>query len=160
MVGGKSGSTGGSGSDYICFPTSYTPPSNVDSYQNAERGKIYGVELQSSSSDIPFGTSSDQKPPACAVCHALSAKAIVTVPGKWTCPTGFEVEYTGYLVSEGSADSQTAKGFACLDSSPAFVTTTSQSDQAKVYAVQVNCGTLDCSTYTDHAKLKCAVCSK
>lgn len=155
MVGAKAGE-GGSGSSWECFPDSYVTPDNANTNDDAQRGKIYGVELISA--DPPFDSSKEGKAILCSVCQLYTRNAIVMVPGTHTCPSGYTEQYKGYIVAAGSSSNNIPQDYVCLDEN-VDVGTESGNNQAKAYPVQVKCGALDCGTYPDNAEIKCIVCS-
>ncbi|XP_071153177.1 uncharacterized protein [Mytilus edulis] len=161
MAGGPQG-TAGSGSDYLCMPTTPSYTGDESGSAESERGQLYGIQLGLDTSDwsSPFDTSKNGYVVDCAVCQILANPAVFMQAATNTCPTGWTVEYTGYLMSEIAAGvTATAKGYACLDKD-APLSTDSSSDNAFVYPVEGKCGTLSCPNYIDNAELTCVVCSK
>ena len=62
------------------------------------RSHVHGVD----DTDVP-----------CAVCHVSNRTAVYMVPAKYTCPTGWTIEYNGYLMSSYSSHRRTV--FTCMD---------------------------------------------
>ncbi|XP_052093890.1 uncharacterized protein LOC127729946 [Mytilus californianus] len=161
MAGGKQ-STAGSGSDYLCMPSIPSYTGDESGSAESDRGSLYGIQLglDTSEGSSPFDTSKDGYLVDCAVCQILANPAVFMQAATNTCPTGWTVEYTGYLMSEIAAGvTATSKGYACMDKD-APLATDSSADDAFVYPVEGKCGTLLCPNYEDNAELTCVVCSK
>ncbi|XP_063424143.1 uncharacterized protein LOC134707911 isoform X2 [Mytilus trossulus] len=161
MAGGPQG-TAGSGSDYLCMPTTPSYTGDESGSTESERGQLYGIQLglDTSAWPSPFDISKNGYVVDCAVCQILANPAVFMQAATNTCPTGWTVVYTGYLMSEIAAGvTATSKGYACLDKD-APLSTAGSADNAFVYPVEGKCGTLACPSYEDNAELTCVVCSK
>ncbi|CAG2212365.1 unnamed protein product [Mytilus edulis] len=146
---------------FVCQPHRLTQVMNRVP-PNQKGGQLYGIQLGLDTSDAtsPFDTSKNGYVVDCAVCQILANPAVFMQAATNTCPTGWTVVYTGYLMSEIAAGvTATSKGYACLDKD-APLSTDSSSDNAFVYPVEGKCGTLSCPNYIDNAELTCVVCSK
>ena len=100
----------GGGSNYLCLPDEpqhtlrYTPGSQ--SYS-----EIHGTEYE----HTIIGTHDHNVP--CAVCFASTRVAVLMIPARTSCPTGWIREYYGYLISGRSfwADGRGRTSFECVD---------------------------------------------
>jgi len=88
------------------------------------------------------------------------------IPARTQCPSGWTTEYSGYLVSDWSNSNTQPhdtkrSNYVCLDEAPQVASSGgSNQNQAGMHPVEVGCGTLPCSTYSDGRELACIVCSK
>jgi len=86
------------------------------------------------------------------------------VPARTQCPEGWATEYAGYLVSAytGSISSHSHKDtkYICLDEAPEVAVGGTHQNQALIYPVEVQCGSLPCSLYISGREVTCVVCSK
>ena len=147
------GNTGG-GSNYLCMPDtpqytlSYTPGSQSHS-------EIHGTEYQ-----LPVAGSHNHNVP-CAVCFASTREAVLMIPARTSCPTGWTREYYGYLMSTASGVHHYRTSFECVDkvqeSLPGSLANT---DGAVFYHVEANCNGILCPPYNNYKELNCAVCTK
>ena len=97
--------------------------------------------------------------PPCAVCHSSTRSAQMMFPAMMTCPTGWNFEYEGYLVSENKNNRRSS--FICLDSAPQAIAN-SQGNQmgGHICAVEVQCGvSLPCPPYINGNEVPCVVCT-
>ena len=95
----------------------------------------------------------------CAVCHAESRGSHVIIPARNVCPSGWTLEYHGYLMSPHIGHKRSE--FICVDSAPeARQGTQASLDGGLLYVVESHCGSLPCLSYKQGAELTCAVCTK
>ena len=95
----------------------------------------------------------------CVVCLAPSRSAQLMVPAKRTCPSGWTLEYRGYLVTDHP--NHNVKDFVCLDEEPeALPGSQANQNGALFYTVEAICGSLPCPPYVNGWELTCAVCTK
>ena len=83
---------------------------------------------------------------------------ILMMPAKTQCPDGWSTEYAGYVVS--GHGSHKSRSYICMDEAPEVAVGATSQDQALVYPVEVQCGSLPCSLYPTGRELACIVCSK
>ena len=74
---------------------------------------VYGVEYEAPISQLGSINLQDHNVP-CAVCLATTRVAVVMIPAKLTCPTGWTKEYNGYLMAERFTH-ESASTFECID---------------------------------------------
>jgi len=99
---------GGGGSNHLCLPEEPQWTNHTDS--NALAGWLYGIEYRTHNvHDVFFSgvnnggsTAFHGKPAPCAVCFVPQRAASVMIPALTSCPVGWTLEYTGYLMSEHS----------------------------------------------------------
>ena len=160
---------GGSGSNFLCLPEDPQWKTYRDGDQNS--GSIAGVEYELVSVNNVFsvvnngGNPLGNKQAPCVVCYVSGRSAILMIPARTQCPDGWTSEYVGYLVSEHALSSSTnprhRSNYVCWDEAPEVtaVNVTNQ-NQAVIYTVEVQCGSLPCSDYISGRELTCVVCSK
>ncbi|XP_067932883.1 uncharacterized protein [Watersipora subatra] len=149
------GHEGGS-SEYTCLPSK----PEYNSYLAGDQGNyIYGAEYQTSS-NICSSRMHDQNVP-CSRCYLPSRSTTIMIPAKRTCPTSWNKEYEGYLMS-GHHTQKRAYSYVCMDKEPESLTGShANTDGALFYFVQGSCNRLGyCPPYIDGAELTCVVCSK
>jgi hypothetical protein len=83
------------------------------------------------------------------------------IPARNVCPSGWNLEYKGYLMSAYYGNNNGRTQFICVDGN-AEGTTGSQSSQdgAVLYFVESICGSLPCPPYATGKELTCVVCTK
>ncbi|XP_060567430.1 uncharacterized protein LOC132726177 [Ruditapes philippinarum] len=95
----------------------------------------------------------------CVVCQ-VPRSDILMVPGSNICPTGYKIEYNGYLMA-GHTRGSVASEYLCVDSLPEKLYGGDGDKTAKVFCiVQAICGSLKCPPYVNGRELTCAVCSR
>ncbi len=119
---------------------------------------IHGTEYEIGSNKI-FPNLHDHDAP-CAVCYTKSRGSHVMIPARNVCPSGWTLEYKGYLMS-GYRGHKGRTQFICVDGN-AEATTGSQgnADGALLHFVESACGSLPCPPYANGNELTCAVCTK
>jgi len=130
---------------------------------------IYGVEYEFSatypgnlfSKNNNGGNRLAHNPAPCAVCYVGGRSTVLMIPARTQCPDGWTTEYAGYLVSEWTVSSRKRSNYVCWDEAPEVVVGGSYNqNQALIYPVEVQCGSLPCSLYINGRELTCIVCSK
>ena len=145
----------GGGSNYLCMPDA--PQYTLRHRHGPQRySEIHGTEYEG-----PVAGRHDHNVP-CAVCYASTRVAVLMIPARTSCPTGWTREYYGYLMSGASAwTGHHRTFFECVDkdqdSVPGSVANT---NGALFYHVEANCNGLPCPPYNNHKELNCAVCTK
>ena len=148
----------GGASNYICLPLN----PKFEKIASGAQGSayVYGTEYQVSSQSNMFIKNLDDPDAPCAVCHAESRGSHVMIPARNVCPSGWTLEYKGYLMS-GHYGHNGRTEFICVDGN-AEPTTGSHVNKngALLYFVEGNCGSLPCPPYADGKELTCVVCTK
>jgi len=158
----------GSGSNHLCLHEDPQWKTYLDGDQT--NGLVVGVEYELFSYNNVFskinngGNSFEQNPAPCAVCYVTGRSSILMVPARTQCPDGWTTEYSGYLVSTytgtGSTLGHQRSSYSCWDEAPEVAVGGVSQDQAVIYPVEVECGSLPCSVYITGRELTCIVCSK
>ena len=96
----------------------------------------------------------------CAVCLATTRVAVVMIPAKLTCPTGWTKEYNGYLMSAYYSH-ESASTFECIDhDAEAVPGTEANTDGGMFLHVEAVCNYgLPCDPYDPEKELTCVVCT-
>ncbi|XP_067932886.1 uncharacterized protein [Watersipora subatra] len=146
----------GGSSVYTCLPSE----PEYNSYLAGNQGNyIYGAEYQTNSDIFP-SRMHDQNVP-CSRCYLPSRSTTIMIPAKRTCPSSWNKEYEGYLMS-GHYNHKRACNYVCMDKEPEALTGLHASTNgALFYFVQGSCARLgSCPPYIEGAELACVVCSK
>lgn len=95
----------------------------------------------------------------CAVCFVKSQNAVLMIPAKTLCPSGWVREYYGYLMSGASGVS--ASMYECVDKSLESIPgSDGDFPGSQFWHVEGVCNGLGCPPYSEGKELKCVVCSK
>ena len=158
---GSKDSLGGGTDQTLCLPNDpeYFPGDILNS--NAGFGTLWGTryEVYTGTGSVPLNKRAGLQMP-CAVCYVNFKSSILTIPAKYTCPTGWTLEYNGYLMSEVTLPNRPRKDTICADrigeSAGSYTPTPSVQ-----LLMNVHCDEgLVCPPYTANQPLTCAVCSK
>ena len=159
---------GGSGSNFLCLPEDPDWKTYRDGHQ-PYIGAIYGVEYELFNSDYNYynnifsednsGGPLANKPAPCAVCYVQARSTVLIVPAKTQCLDGWTTEYAGYLISDSTSATHRSN-YICWDEAPEVAVGGTHKNQAVIYPVEVQCGSLPCSVYISGRELTCVVCSK
>ena len=149
--------------DFLCLPrdpqwlTYNTGSTPVASWMRSVEyiSKDYGI----------FSSTINQKRAVCARCFTQSRPAIIMIPARTTCPSGWTREYYGYLMAsyEGYAH---PSNYICVYYSPSYYTHSDPGQGGGLTFVNADCdgeGTIDeCGTgeYVNNRQLTCVVCSR
>ena len=153
-AGGSHYTHRGGGSNYLCL-TKQPQYLKFSSHIN-NRGLVYGAEYEASK-DQPYGTMLNHDV-LCSVCN-VGRRAVLMIPGRYTCPSGWRREYYGYLMSEYHGHHRSM--YECMDKSPeGRPGGYANHDGALFYQVEARCGSLRCPPYEQTKELTCAVCSR
>ena len=147
----------GGGSNYQCFPED----PEYSSYRGGVQGysPVHGVEYHHSISELGSISLHNHNVP-CAVCLATTREAVVMIPAKLTCPSGWTEEYDGYLMAEHY--SHYTSTFECIDRDAEAVPNTEGRvvPYAAFHHVEAVCNSLPCDPYDPEKELTCVVCTK
>lgn len=172
-------SNAGAGANLVCLSDVF----NFGSYDNVSQAdsttfaSIVGVEYALGSMDPLTANVSNNENVPCAICSVVTS-AVYMQPGATTCPNTWEIQYSGYIMSEKQAtftQSRTRERYrshyVCVDSTAEAVVElgddviNSPSGEATLAHVSVDCSgnagssILDCEAY-GAGQLSCVVCSK
>ena len=148
----------GGAANYLCMPDD---PDYL-SYRSGVQGHsyVYGAEYETWTG-APLSAVHDHNVP-CAVCYASTRVAVTMIPAKTQCPSNWTLEYSGYLMSAGSAWSGHHRTmYECVDKNPDSVPgSAANTNGALFYHVEANCNGMLCPPYDPQKELTCAVCTK
>ena len=147
----------GGGINVQCFPED---PEYSD-YRSGTQGYsyAYGIEYENPISQLGSINLHDHNIP-CAVCLATNKIAVVMIPAKLTCPTGWTEEYDGYLMTTYHSHNS-ASTFECIDEGAEAVPGSEPNENGGLfYHVEANCNGLPRDPYDPEKELTCVVCTK
>ena len=111
IVGGEKHNHQGGGVNYLCLPHNPKYDRYKDGYQNT--GRVLGTEYEVSGFN-PFKKNLQDHEAPCAVCFVKSRGAMLMMPARNDCPSGWTEEYHGYLMTE-HWNSPKQTDFICVD---------------------------------------------
>ncbi len=141
----------GGAANYICMPPD---PQYTLSYRPGRQGlnTVLGTEYE----DSFLGRS--QHNAWCAVCYLSNKHTTVMLPARTSCPSGWEVEYIGYLMSETHSKYRTM--YVCVDTTQESIPGSQHhANGGHLYNVEADCN-LGCPPYNNYKELGCVVCSR
>ena len=147
IAAGSHYSQKGGGSNRLCLP-------KVPKYSNYQPGvqdhsPLHGSEYQLQSGS-PLPTATDHNVP-CAVCCVSTRSAVYVVPAWDYCPSGWTLEYSGYLMSERFNHHRTS--FECVDKdSESIPGSAANTNGAVFYHVEATCNGLPCPPCPRHSE--------
>ena len=95
----------------------------------------------------------------CAVCCVSTRSVVYVVPARDDCPSGWTLEYKGYLMTEHYTHHRNT--FECMDKDPESIPgSAADTNGALFYHVEATCNGLPCPPYDPQKELTCAVCTK
>ena len=157
-MGGSDYSSHGGGSNYLCLPLDPI----YDRYKSGTQGSsyIYGTEYEVNGQSNIFSQNLHDHDAPCVVCHTETRGSHVMVPARNVCPSGWTMEYKGYLMAAHHGHKGRTE-FICVDGNPsATFGTHVNKNGALLYFVEGSCGSLPCGPYVQGNELTCAVCTK
>ena len=95
----------------------------------------------------------------CALCYTTKSTSFM-MPGRYTCPSGWSMEYSGYIMTERTGNRGGRRDTICVDQDAEAATTKGSAYPAMLFLMQVTCVGLDCPPFDSQKPLTCAVCSK
>ena len=160
----------GGGSNFLCLHEDPQWKTYIDGNQTWT-GSIYGVQYEMLNSGTYrnniFSESNTggnpllNNPAPCALCYVGGRSTVAMIPARTQCPDGWTTEYAGYVVSMVSRQlSYKLSNYICWDEAPEVAVGGTDQNQARIYPVEVQCGSLPCSVYINGRELTCVVCSK
>ena len=157
VYAGRTGSTPfniqGGAANIICMPNDpdYSLP-----FRSGAQGYnyVYGTEYED-----PLVPGRGHHNAPCAVCYVSTQNAVIMIPAKTTCPSGWTREYYGYLMSEARLHQRSM--YQCVDMTMESL----PGSEADVlgglfYHVEAVCDGVACPPYDDQKELTCVVCTK
>ena len=150
----------GGGANYICAvkDAQYHPQATTT---NAGWGYLYGAEYRPQTGQaLPSSRLNNRNIP-CAVCEVSTRSKHIMVPGTYQCPSGWQVEYSGWLMA-GSYRHGGRNMFVCLDKYPEVAPGVAEYNYgALMYHIQGHCSYgIPCPPYDIRKEMSCVVCTK
>ena len=166
MVGPDAYSVGG-GSNFQCLPLDPDlAPSEAGTYARYNQLRPVHVSVNEVNNGNKALPHSQHLP--CVTCEASQRPAQMMIPAKSRCPSGWNSEYKGYLMSSATATSNNYRmEYVCIDSKPESIR--SKSSPTKWYGAVLYYATADCDgdnnidycpPYKNLQPLQCVVCTK
>ena len=143
----------GGASNYICMGN--TPQYFTDG-GHGSYSQLYGSEYEFRNG--PRSDSANHNVP-CVVCEVDTRSKYMMIPGRYSCPSSWTIEYYGYLMAERNDNYRTE--YICVDWSPEQVVNEGADRPAvDMYPVRATCSGLACPPYNTQKDITCAVCTK
>ena len=167
-MAGSAYNVDGGGANFLCLHENPQWGFRKDGVQTWA-GRIYGTETENyDDADYtnPFSTTNNggrsvaNNPMPCAACYVPQKSTWMMIPARKECPDGWTLEYKGYVHSQGSGFGHQKNDYECIDEAPEIARGGTAQNQALIYPVQVGCGSLPCSIFTDGWELACVVCTR
>ena len=100
----------------------------------------------------------------CAFCHTTTKSTSFVLPGRYTCPSEWHTEYSGYLMTEWTTSNRGGrKDTICIDQDPEDIPGTKGGDwPAVAHPMHASCTStgFSCPPFNASKPLTCAVCSQ
>ena len=151
-VGGSHHREEGGAANHLCMPPD-PDTLDVESGQRGIGANLYGFQYQS-----PLVGEEDGNIP-CAVCLVTERTTVIMIPAKIVCPSGWTLEYFGYLMTERTHSVHRRSTYECVDSSQESLGTNNVNEGGLLTHVEARCGKLECPPYNADHELTCAVCT-
>ena len=158
LIGGEYYKHHGGGVNYLCLPHNPKYGKYNDARQTS--GYVYSTEYKLSFNPLKKNLFQHDAP--CVVCFVKSRASMLMMPARNDCPSGWTVEYHGYLMTEYYAHNK-QRDYICVDEdAEAIPGSKTSKDGALLYPVEGQCfpGQLPCGPYVHGRELTCAVCTK
>ena len=148
----------GGTSDTLCLPKD--PQYRSHDTSNTWTAELYGVEYEFNDNTYPRSLHEADMP--CALCYLPTKSAVFMQPAKYTCPSGWHYEYSGYLFSDAEHGTRGGrKDTICVDrQAEAVPGSAPNTDPAPATMMRATCNGIHCPPYNTRWPLTCAVCSK
>ena len=151
----------GGTSDTLCMPEKPQYLSTDTTATFADQ--LNSVEYETfGTSSTPFRNVKEHNMP-CAVCHTDTKNVVLMIPAQHSCPTGWNNEFHGYLMTEYKHADRQRRDTICVDvNAEATPGSASNTMPVFIYLLRAGCGVtgLPCPPYNDRMVLPCVVCTK
>ena len=155
FAGGTDHWVKGGGSNRLCLP-------RVPKYSSYQPGVQGNSPLHGSEYELYQGSPLPnvyQHNVPCAVCCVSTRSVVYVVPAWDYCPSGWTLEYSGYLMTERYNHYRNT--MECVDKDPESIPGSAANiNGALFYHVEATCNGLPCPPYDPQKELTCAVCTK
>ena len=157
VAAGTKYDTEGGTSDTLClagnpqYKSGDRSSSNAAQLSRAKYGAYGGPLNQHYSYDIP-----------CALCYTTTKSTSFMLPGRYTCPSGWSTEYSGYIMTEWTGSNRGGrKDTVCMDQNAEDIKGTKGGAWPSVlYLLQASCDGFSCPPFDGNKPFTCVVCSK
>ncbi|XP_019632210.1 PREDICTED: short-chain collagen C4-like [Branchiostoma belcheri] len=154
----------GGGNDYQCLPLEGVEWNNPVA-GNQHQSYIYGTEYSVgaglfSTDNMGYITNPFDYDVPCSVCLVSGRSTHVMIPARLSCPRGWSMEYSGYLMTAPTYH-HNSKNFICMDGAPQLRPGSSANLEgaSNLHLVEAQCGSLPCGPYINGYELTCVVCT-
>ncbi|XP_028402161.1 uncharacterized protein LOC114525143 [Dendronephthya gigantea] len=160
-MGGSYFNHHGGAANYLCLPLNPIFEKYVNGFQGS--ANIHGTEYEAVGEQnkiFPNTNIEDDNAP-CAVCQAKSRVSHMMIPARNVCPSGWTMEYKGYLMTAHYGHKGRTQ-FICVDGDPEATHGSHKSTNgALLYFVEGYCNhELPCPPYVQGRELTCVVCTQ
>ena len=144
-MGGSHYSHKGGGANYICV----VEKPRFTSSEGSHYTHMYETEYESGNRIRNFASKQDYNAP-CVACYRPHRRAVLMIPAKISCPSLWNMEYRGYLMSE--RENHYRKVYECIDEVPQGISGSNKNTN----------GALLYFVVTDAVKMamRCVVCTR
>ncbi|XP_057307210.1 uncharacterized protein LOC130645286 [Hydractinia symbiolongicarpus] len=143
----------GGGSNYLCLP-------DHPKYKNKSPGTVDdSAEIDGVKYGTSFEANRSNRVVYCAVCETQTKVVVKTFPAMNECPTGWEIEYEGYLVAHKKPRTE----HVCVERNAQRPKSAAYVKTGTIEKIRVKkCEILPCNEdkYNTNNDLTCVVCSK
>ena len=158
VAAGTKYDTKGGTSDTLCLAGSPQYRNGDGSSSNA--AQLSGVRNEVGGNSAPLYNRRDTYLP-CVLCHTTTKSTSFMLPGRYTCPSGWNTEYSGYIMTETTYSNRPGRrDTICVDQDAEAASTKGSAAAAQLFLMQATCIGLDCPPFNSQKPLTCAVCSK
>ncbi|XP_064604589.1 uncharacterized protein LOC135469887 [Liolophura sinensis] len=148
----------GTGANQLCLPLD--PQFNKTYPAHQSKSYLYGTEFQIRFGNDVFRTTNSggvlphDREAQCAVCYTPGRLSHLMIPARLECPSGWTVEYLGFLMSQHHTYHKSE--YVCVDQDPdTHPATAANLDGNLLYVVEAACGSLPCPPYVDGYEITC-----
>ena len=158
VAAGTKYDTEGGTSDTLCLAGN--PQYKAGDASSSNAAKLSGVQNEVRGSSAPLNNRYHTYLP-CALCYTTTKSTSFTLPGRYTCPSGWTSEYAGYIMTEHTGSNRGGRrDTICVDQDAETASTKGSALASMLYLMQVSCIGLDCPPFDSQKPLTCVVCSK
>lgn len=157
ITGGKPYHEVGGGVDTLCLPHDPDDAPSDFPTRLESAAHLYGSEYQ-----FNYRKFAEDDDVPCAVCHVQSSGSVMMIPAKNTCPSGWNLQYHGFLVTDNDDSGWYAFDFVCLHEDSEYLTEGARQHNQNghiLYPVTAVCGSLPCPPYRNGQYITCVVCT-
>ena len=152
--------TKGGTSDFLCLPET---PQYRNYYSSVSHiPELYGVEYDLDNGRTSLLRQVYEANMPCVLCSVSTRSKMIMIPARYQCPSDWNIEYSGYLMSEAEHTNHPGrKATICVDAAAKPVPGSGAStDPAPVFFMRAVCNGLPCPPYEANKLLTCAVCTQ